>query len=747
MRKLGLTATAAVSATGLAAATAQADTFTVTTNGDGPAAACTGATPAFECATLRDAIAGANANAGDDTITFQSTVTGEITLAASEGALVVGPAAPAEALTVQGPGATALSVSGDTDSSGTPNAGDTGIFSVQSSSGAFALSGLTLTEGYSTQGGAISTASPVPLTVTDAVLSGNTATGAGAGGGAIYTNAGVNISDSTLADNTSAGPGGAVAQLATVNAFTEIENSTITGNEAAGSGGAVDLVASIEYATKYGTLYDDVTSGLVVSGSTLSGNTAGTGGGAISARGKYSPVDVLGSTITGNATNVGPGGAVAQLSKYGAASVTTSRLTGNAAGGVGGGLAIQSKYGEFSLDSTTISGNEADGAGGGLSVSGGGAPGNRSGDDSFIVDSTISGNSATSGGGLDLNLNTPAALDISYTTISGNESDLLGGGISFGANTASPVTLTDSTISGNSADIGAGVAFDADSGSPSFGSTGSASFYNSTVASNAAGTAGGGIYLAAYEEAGSSPPNPISATVPLTSTIVADNSAAGVAQDLDRADTATAGGVEASFSLIETSGDVPVTQSPAGSTILARDPQLGPLAENGGPTRTHLPARTSPVVDAGDSAASLELDQRGLPRRVQDPNVPNAGDGTDIGSVELPAPDPTPPPPTPPDTTPPNTRISSSPKKVIRTTRRNLRVAVRFFATEPSTFQCKIDKRPYRTCRSPLRFSATSAPKRGKVHTVLIRATDTAGNVESTPRKVRFRVIRRVVGE
>lgn len=62
------------------------------------------------------------------------------------------------------------------------------------------------------------------------------------------------------------------------------------------------------------------------------------------------------------------------------------------------------------------------------------------------------------------------------------------------------------------------------------------------------------------------------------------------------------------------------------------DPQLGPLAANGGPTLTHLPDETSPAVNAGDSAiaGAPSFDQRGSghPRIV----------GTiDIGSVERPA--------------------------------------------------------------------------------------------------------------
>jgi hypothetical protein len=79
------------------------------------------------------------------------------------------------------------------------------------------------------------------------------------------------------------------------------------------------------------------------------------------------------------------------------------------------------------------------------------------------------------------------------------------------------------------------------------------------------------------------------------------------------------------------------------------NPQLGSLADNGGPTLTLLPATTSPLVDGvaigacssdGASGISPLTDQRGLPR-------PQFA-GCDIGSVELqPAPAP-PAPPAPP---------------------------------------------------------------------------------------------------
>jgi hypothetical protein len=65
------------------------------------------------------------------------------------------------------------------------------------------------------------------------------------------------------------------------------------------------------------------------------------------------------------------------------------------------------------------------------------------------------------------------------------------------------------------------------------------------------------------------------------------------------------------------------------------NPMLMPLASNGGPTQTMALSPGSPAVDAG-VAAGATLDQRGMPRTVDDPGVANTGssDGTDIGAYE-----------------------------------------------------------------------------------------------------------------
>jgi predicted outer membrane repeat protein len=84
-----------------------------------------------------------------------------------------------------------------------------------------------------------------------------------------------------------------------------------------------------------------------------------------------------------------------------------------------------------------------------------------------------------------------------------------------------------------------------------------------------------------------------------------------------------------------------------------KDPLLGPLADNGGPTKTHALLAGSPAIDQGNSFGE-STDQRGMPRPSYFVSTPDAsgGDGSDIGAFELQLREP--------DTTPP-TVISTVP--------------------------------------------------------------------------------------
>ncbi len=72
------------------------------------------------------------------------------------------------------------------------------------------------------------------------------------------------------------------------------------------------------------------------------------------------------------------------------------------------------------------------------------------------------------------------------------------------------------------------------------------------------------------------------------------------------------------------------------SDIVGADPRLGPLQDNGGFTFTHALLAGSAAIDAGTNGG-ISFDQRGQPRTIDDPAVPNAAgsDGTDIGALEV----------------------------------------------------------------------------------------------------------------
>lgn len=184
------------------------------------------------------------------------------------------------------------------------------------------------------------------------------------------------------------------------------------------------------------------------------------------------------------------------------------------------------------------------------------------------------------------------------STVSGNYSFGTGGGMTGHGG----FTIGNSTISGNTAKLktGGGV----------FARTFGAPFllYNSTLAFNNA-LNGGGAYVTGAP----------SATV-LQSTIMAGNSVTDIA---------------APAALTITGANNLVVSAGAGITLpadtLRSNPQLRSLADNGGPTRTHALAPASPARDAGNNAANLATDQRGIGfARV-------AGAAADIGAFEAPS--------------------------------------------------------------------------------------------------------------
>ncbi len=181
------------------------------------------------------------------------------------------------------------------------------------------LDGLTLENGESNVGGGIAIDGNSTLTVTDLVISGNSASGGGQGGGAYNAgNSTVNIVDSTVSGNTDSagGQGGGIYNDGTVT----VTNSTILANTAEGGGRGAGI-------------HSDGTA--TVTDSTVSGNTA-PGGGQGAGIYNSGTATVTDSTIADN-TLPGQGGGIYNS---GAATVADSTISGNAAlnGGQGGGI-------------------------------------------------------------------------------------------------------------------------------------------------------------------------------------------------------------------------------------------------------------------------------------------------------------------------------------------------------------------------------------------------------------------------
>jgi hypothetical protein len=515
---------------------------------------------------LREAIFATNVVDGADTIEFASSLfAGGLATIL----LTQGDLEITEALEINGPGANLLSIDANQASR---------IFNITATSGDFLLTGLTLTGGK---------------TVGDNVLVGGFPTTT-FNGGAVRS-----VTDGNL----------------TFNQCIIIGNHT-TGRRARGGGVFARNVTLIQS---------------TVSGNSTEGDSSI--GGGISAQ---SNVTLTQSTVSGNSTieDAASGGGISAFS----VTATQSAINGNWTLGIdanGGGI----RASNVTLMQSTVSGNRTEGnqsIGGGIdaslsatlfesAVSGNLTAGNNADGggirvytDLTLTRSTVSGNSTTgtqaNGGGIRAQFST--TIIITESTVSGNTTSGInsrGGGIyadlGFGQNPDGVITLTQSTFSGNST-----AGFNAAGGG--IYKRGPVSLIRSTFTDNhtlGAFSDGGGIFLV-----DSSTDNPSS----ISGSILSGNMATGVGADLVP-DPQSA--LSVNYSLIG-SGIVPTG---GGNNVVTNSPQLGLLAENGGPTMTRPPLAGSPAIDTGDPSGVVPpYDQRGNPfNRI-------VGLGIDIGAVE-----------------------------------------------------------------------------------------------------------------
>jgi hypothetical protein len=303
------------------------------------------------------------------------------------------------------------------------------------------------------------------------------------------------------------------------------------------------------------------------------------------------------STVTGSVSSPIYIHSRGGIQNSGTLTLTNSVVSGNEAGFHGGGI---TNRGTATLIGSLVSGNDAkyDGLGGGIFNTG----------TLVLIDTTVSDNGADVGGGI---WNSGTAT-LRRSTITGNRASVYGGG---GISSWGDLTLSNSTVSNNRARYYGG-------GIYSGGSHGSLTLISSTVTGNSSiesntyyGRDGGGIFV-------------FSGTLTLGRSIVSGNTSA-LNPEVD-----VVAGVAVTvndFNLFGHDGDAGVSGFVTGSTDIVPNKSLGrillPLADNGGPTRTHALAIGSPALDASpDDATCPTIDQRGNPRP--------RGPACDIGAFE-----------------------------------------------------------------------------------------------------------------
>ena len=374
---------------------------------------------------------------GDSTIVFAPGLHGTIKLTSGDMQIT-------KSVTIDGPGANTLSISGNDSSR---------IFDISGSANV-AISGLAITDGLATSGGGILVEGTAALRISNCTFTGNEALGNAAGGGF-----GGGIEDSS--------PG-----------VLSVTNSTFNTNKAIAVG-PNDPIVSPEYIFASGGAIDlnlAGTGSATISNSTFIGNEAlggspgaSAGGGALSnSSDAGATLTVTNCTLTGNAAMGAPGGDGTTnygsgqgggINSIGALTVRNSTLTDNLAQGAPLAANVPPSQSVLSNSAT---------AGGGifcLDLAGGSV---------LIADSTLTGNQAVGGsgpapalaegGGISLVL-VPSGLVTGCTVVNNVARGGAGGagvagadGVSGGIDLAggSVVTVSNTTVNNNQAIGGAG---------------------------------------------------------------------------------------------------------------------------------------------------------------------------------------------------------------------------------------------------------------------------------------------------
>jgi hypothetical protein len=571
--------------------------------------------------TLREAILAANTNtttdlgqtgSGADTIAFAPGLSGTITLLAGELQIT-------QALTINGPGQDNLSIDAQQLSR---------IFNFTSTSDAFTLRNLTLingkTTGASQAGGAIRSASTQKLTLDHLNVASSGTTGSNSRGGGLFSQADVDIQNSTFRDNYALGDdssGGGFYARDVV-----LKDSVLSGNTSLESGGGfranVTEVVRSHITDNFGTgietrrltmtdciisrnqgrgisltnqsLYHETDS---ITGSTITDNSStgihsvnqlelqdcvveGNGGGAVTTDFDLTAIRCTfdsngGGLVTSSRGNmfvsestISRNRGIGLTTDFGTITISDSLVYANRTTGTKGG-GISTDQGTVIATNCVVSANQTAGEGGGIRTK-----------TAILTNCTISSNRAQIGGGI-FGTSNSGELKLINSAVIDNVATQSAGGI----RVIGLATLVNATISGNRSAINGG-------GLYLHPNANKLSIANSTIADNHAQSNGGGIWSSVKP-------------VEITASIVATNHAAGTGPDLWVAEAVP---LQVYSSLIGENAGTSLTeaQSPDGRGNLIGsaaeggtiDPLLAPLNSNGGFTPNHALFAGSPALDA-----------------------------------------------------------------------------------------------------------------------------------------------------
>jgi uncharacterized delta-60 repeat protein len=515
-----------------------------------------------------------------------STITFDMTQVTSPINLTSGELAINKNLTITGPGANLLTVRRST-ANGTPNFR---IFKINQNM-TVTISGMTISNGRAADG----VSAPVfggPGEAGGGILNAGgvltlnnlVITGNRTGNGAVPSSS----SDVGTSYGGLGGLGGGISSSGTLTMTNVVVSNNVTGSGAVsyyggggGHGGGVHISSGTLTMTSCSVIGNVTTRGAIGTTGGASSGSGGYGGGLYLDRGT---AKITGSKFSDNIT--------------GGSEVSTPNNSGS--GGGGGGIYIG--FGTISLINSTISGNHT-GDGIGFAGQGGFGGGILSSGTLTIISSTISGN---------------------VTGLNGSN----GGGVGGGVVNDGTLEMINSTVSGNSTTGNGGTG-------GGIWNSGSLTLKSCTIAFNSAFASFGGAGIHHFNS---------SSVVNISNTIVTNNTLSGSPTGPDVTGPYNSQG----FNLIGNGGNSSGFNQPGdqvGSSAAPLNSLLGPLANYGGLTQTHLLLPGSPAINAGssallptdafdldndgDTAEALPVDQRGVGFAR---GVNNA---VDIGAVEV----------------------------------------------------------------------------------------------------------------